>query len=91
MIPLVENAFKHGVKYNVPSFVQISIEIRQQQLVFKVKNSKHLYLKNEFDQQYGGIGLENVRKRLNLIYSKRHSLEIKEEVNTFMVDLKLRL
>lgn len=91
LIPLVENAFKHGVKYNAPSFVQISLEIQRQQLIFQIKNSKHLSLKNEFDQQYGGIGLENVRKRLNLIYPRQHSFEIKEQINTFMVDLKLRL
>jgi len=91
LIPLVENAFKHGVRYNVPSFVQISLEIKDHHLTFDLQNSKHPPNTNEFDQQYVGIGLENVSKRLNLIYPKKHQFKINEQENTFVVHLQLQL
>ncbi len=68
MIPFVENAFKHGVSYNTPSFIDITIALNDGLTVcFKCRNS----VCNENEQHsQGGVGLSNVRRRLNLIYGE---------------------
>lgn len=85
-LPFVENAFKHGQIVN--GFLRVDIQIRQEkdQLRFSIKNS----IKNNEDLTGGqGIGLENIKKRLNLVYPKNHSLHIESEDGWFSVSLTL--
>lgn len=89
LIPFIENAFKHGVKYNVPSFIKISIEVVEGQLDFRIENSKHQIEKTEFDKKYSGIGLENVKKRLALMYKNKYNLDIQDLDKIFKVRLKI--
>ena len=72
MIVFVENAFKHGVSYDEPSYVHIDLRCEGGNAICEVRNSRHKSLKVE----KGGIGLENVRKRLELLFGKNYKLEI---------------
>jgi two-component system LytT family sensor kinase len=72
LVPFVENAFKHGMTNRPDKPVRITLECDQQQLVFRVHN----YISGHQRDKTGGIGLDNVRKRLQLIYPGRHELEI---------------
>lgn len=72
MIVFVENAFKHGVSYNKHSYVHINLHCNKDNAICEVRNSRHKGLKVE----KGGIGLENVRKRLELLFGNKYLLEI---------------
>ena len=74
LIVFVENAFKHGVSYNRDSFIRIRIDCRDDAVTSEITNSRH---KKQAAAQ-AGIGLENVRKRLALIYGSSHQLHIDE-------------
>ena len=94
MLPFVENAFKHGVSKNIESsFISIDINIKGDRLNLRVENSK-----TEEDTQKAagytkGIGLKNVRRRLELIYGpKNYELQVfDQEEDTFMTVLKVPL
>lgn len=72
LIVFVENAFKHGVSYNHPSYVHIKLSCDGEKAYAEVRNSRHL----STAVARGGVGLENVRKRLDLIYGKRYNLTL---------------
>jgi two-component system, LytTR family, sensor kinase len=87
-IPFIENAFKHGISYNEKSFIQISLIIRNQQVFFTCANS----IGPSNQQPSGsdpGIGLENVKKRLLLLYPQKHGLCIKQTETTYSIALTL--
>lgn len=86
-ISFIENAFKHGISYQQESFVHISMEIRNGELQFLVANSS---FKNA-DKQTKGVGLENIRKRLQLLYKDNYTLEIRESDNQYHVLLIIPL
>jgi two-component system, LytTR family, sensor kinase len=85
--PFVENAFKHGISFRSPSWIYITLTHDAQHLFFKVHNSIHPKAE-ELDNSHG-IGLENVKKRLELIYPNRHKLEIQATDHDFFVSLVL--
>lgn len=84
LISFVENAFKHGVSYQQPSFIHISIAISNDRLSFRCENSKI----PQSEDKHGGVGLENAKQRLSLIYGERHSLSINDN-STYTVELTL--
>lgn len=88
LIPFVENAFKHG--YSDAPFINIRLTVKEETLFFEVKNKFDRENDNIKDES-PGIGLNNVRSRLNLLYPGRHELSIQEENNFFQVQLKLQL
>jgi two-component system LytT family sensor kinase len=90
LIPFVENAFKHGTGYIDQPTINISLTHKQNLLIFEVKN--------KFDREAGtnkqessGIGLSNVRSRLELLYPGRHDLLIQRDQNLFSINLTLQL
>ena len=87
LIVFVENAFKHGVSYNRSSFIHIDIACDGGMLVSRIVNSRH----REPDAGRTGIGLENVRKRLDLIYGpKGYGLRIDDsDPATYTVQLEI--
>jgi two-component system LytT family sensor kinase len=87
LVPFVENAFKHGISYAEPSFIAIALAIERNQVRLVVENSRF----RQRVAEKGGIGLQNVRKRLELLYTGDHDLEITESENQFIVDLKIVL
>ena len=85
LIVFVENAFKHGISYNHPSFIRLKIEYADGMVSSSISNSRHPVLSGTHS---AGIGLENVRKRLSLIYGeKNYTLDIREETETYTVKL----
>jgi LytS/YehU family sensor histidine kinase len=91
LLPFVENAFKHGAsKFTGNSWIKISIFIRNKKLEVMITNSKNDERhKNSHDSE--GIGLNNVRKRLDLLYTNKHDLKIEEGTDLFSVNLILEL
>jgi sensor histidine kinase YesM len=70
LIVFVENAFKHGISYNKPSFIHINVKKEPLNLRCTIRNSRH----GDSNQGKGGIGLDNVRKRLDMLYGANYSL-----------------
>lgn len=88
LIPFVENAFKHGIGIDQP-FIEIHLESYDGILKFEVRNKFNA--EEETKDASSGIGVENVRSRLVLLYPKEHSLVIKKEKNVFTIHLTLKL
>lgn len=85
LVPFVENAFKHGVSNRPEKPVTITMMCNEQQLVFRVHN----YISGYQRDKTGGIGLDNVRKRLQLIYPGRHHLEIQDLKEEYFSNLTI--
>lgn len=86
-ITFVENAFKHGVSYQRESSIQVRITIEDHHVKFVCRNRKI----DEAEEQHGGVGLANVRQRLQLIYGSNHTLNITEEDDIYSVELTIPL
>lgn len=91
LIPFVENAFKHGISLREPSHIKIALEKRQETLFFDVYNSRHQKPENDPEKDKSGIGLTNVKQRLELLYPAKHELSIRETSKEFFVHLTLEL
>lgn len=87
-LPMIENAFKHGIHSSKKSFIDIKIEEKEQLLTIKIKNSNYPKGKQPLDNS-SGIGLENIKKRLELIYPNQHQLFIVEENDHFQITLTI--
>jgi len=85
---LVENAFKHGVSYQTESFIGVYLRILENDLVFRIVNSVS---ENSEVIEKGGLGLKNLRKRLELIYGSRFELDSSEDESVFEVNIKIPL
>ena len=92
LIPLVENAFKHGARNSkTNSYINISLTSTKKYLDFKVENSFEKPTK-KIKEQIGGIGLTNLKKRLELNYgSKDYNLDTIKKKNKYLAHLKLKL
>src|SRR5690606_2583108 len=86
----IENAFKHSLS-SVSGHIEILIDIflKKEELIFKCENSYSS--KSNIKDLASGIGLENVKKRLELLYPKRHNLTIETKNDYFIVNLTLKL
>ncbi|MEE9363524.1 MAG: histidine kinase [Cellulophaga sp.] len=88
-LPIIENAFKHG-QSNDDYWISIKMEVLQHDILnLIVENS--LNIKKETQTNNHGIGLNNVKRRLELIYPKNHKLSIEKKETSFKVNLKLKL
>jgi len=85
----VENAFKHGVSNSKPSFVHIEIVAAEKQIHCLIQNS--YFPKDEHDQSGSGIGLANLQKRLDLLYSGKYKLACNQDGDTYTFELTLLL
>ncbi len=85
MASFVENAFKHGVSYAEESFIRVRVDHRDGKVVFRCSNSSH---PSDKEEQHG-LGLENIRKRLTLLYGKSFVLSIKEETGRYDVMMEI--
>lgn len=89
-ISLIENAFKHGVSYSNPTFIHIQIMAADRyNLTCEITNS--FFPKSDQDKSGSGIGLSNLRKRLELLYPGRYVLECGQEGSLFRAVLRLTL
>ncbi|MCD7972121.1 MAG: histidine kinase [Candidatus Azobacteroides sp.] len=89
-LPLIENAFKHGVLPNKKSFVDIDFSIADESLVLKVKNSNFPAVYPEINET-SGIGLENIRKRLDLMYKNNYTFTITSTEQLYEVTISIPL
>ncbi|SEM13714.1 Histidine kinase [Aquimarina amphilecti] len=90
LIPFVENAFKHGTSSSNKSWIVINIFTKKKELILRVENSKFSSTNTQHDS-IGGIGFNNVKKRLQLLYPNKHSLKIEDNELSYEVILKLNL
>lgn len=84
-IVFVENAFKHGVSYNTSSYINIDVRSEDGFVIGRFENS----ISEKSRNAKPGIGLENVRKRLDLIYGEDYELNVEEKDNNYCVMLKI--
>ena len=91
LIPFVENAFKHGISFREASLIRISMEISDKTLNFDVYNTKHDKQDSDPEKNKSGIGLSNVKQRLQLLYPGKHDLIIRETGKEFFVHLTVKL
>lgn len=92
LIPLVENAFKHGISEQVgDAWIKIDLTVNENLLKFKIANSRSEILPEDAAKHYGNIGLNNLRKRLQIIYPEAHTLKIIEDDEMFLVVLEINL
>ena len=89
-ISLLENAFKHGVSYPQKSYIYFELRFSSTFLTCIIKNSKHKVAAN-YEGEYSGIGLENIKDSLKLLYEDNFQLNIKDKESEFEVDLKIPL
>ncbi|MGE4515188.1 MAG: sensor histidine kinase, partial [Chryseobacterium sp.] len=89
-ISFLENAFKHGVSYQAKSFVHLKLDIMNDKLVCMIKNSKHSGQESGI-KRYSGIGLDNVKKNLELLYHDSFDLTIHDGDSEYEVILTLPL
>ena len=88
LLPLVENCFKHGIRKAIKkSFVTITLKIDKNSIIFSTLNS----LNPTVDSNAGGIGLANLRKRLDAIYKNDYNLVLNSKENNFETQLTLKL
>jgi sensor histidine kinase YesM len=91
LLPFVENAFKHGLRsFTGNTFIHILVEIDGAVLRFKVNNSHGQSDEMDLEHQQG-IGIENTRQRLDLLYPGLYQLDIEEKADTFTVKLSIEL
>lgn len=87
-ITFIENAFKHGISYRERSYINIALKIEHERLLFSCKNSIGKS-PGENDEQYSGIGLDNVIKRLNLLFPGKYELNIDKNKKFYSVLLEI--
>jgi LytS/YehU family sensor histidine kinase len=92
-IPFVENCFKHGLKNEIgKGYVRLKMDVHPERINFHVANSKSTVLPSESsNRKSGGIGLINVKKRLELHYNSKYNLDIKDHPNEYIIDLQINL
>ena len=88
-VPFIENAFKHGVSYRERSFIIVRMAIEDEEINFVAENSIGNNSPTE-DPKHSGIGLENVRKRLALLFPGKHKLKIESNETVFRVELSIQ-
>jgi two-component sensor histidine kinase len=88
-IALVENSFKHGISASRPSFINIQMTLVQNKITLVVSNSN--FPKDKEDKNESGIGMENLMRRLKLIYPGRYLLKQKVENEVYTLELTIDL
>jgi two-component system LytT family sensor kinase len=91
LLPLIENTFKHGIANSIGnSWMRMDISKQNDKLIIKIENS----VEKQAEQQEitkGGLGLKNVRRRLELLYPGRHEFKALKELYTYLVVLKIKI
>ena len=88
-ISLIENAFKHGVSATKESYINISMTSNEKTVQFAIENDN--FPKKTDDKSGSGIGLQNVEKRLQLLYPNKHSFNTSVKDNRFLVHLEIEI
>lgn len=87
LIPLIENAFKHGISMSEKSWIRVNLNCRNNTVSYEVRNSIHSPKYFDPEKEKGGIGLRNVQERLKLIYPNRHQFSFGAVGDEFVATL----
>lgn len=87
--PFIENSFKHGLNTIEDGFIEIKLKIMEDHLFFTIVNSYNEEASKK--KKVGGIGLENVKRRLKLVYPENHMLSVKQKENQYEIELYIKL
>ena len=87
-IPLVENAFKHGISTSEPSSIKIELKEEGEYVSFLVENTS--FPKNDSDRSGSGIGVKNLQRRLDMLYPGQHSFEYGETQGFYRSFLRIK-
>jgi len=91
-VPFVENSFKHGLNHaTAGGYVRIRLSVQGEDAEFFIENSKVAQMPRPSHPRSGGIGLANVKQRLQILYPDSHDLEIIDEPNRYAVTLRLKM
>ena len=93
LLPFIENSFKHSISKEIlGAWVAIDLTVNNQTLEFKVENSVNKEVLNGRERENaGGLGLQNVKRRLELLYNENYELKILEEETEYLIVLRLNL
>ena len=89
LLPLVENAFKHGVHPQNKSLVLLNLVVKPESIQFKLKNTK--FAASPRSLENSGIGIQNVQKRLDLVYPNQYHLTFHSDERFFITELQIQL
>ena len=90
LLPFVENCFKHGTsKFLIHPWINLKIELKGNTMIMKLMNGKEIQQVEEAVKS--GTGVLNVKKRLELLYKDKYELQISDEQEIFVVNLKIEL
>jgi two-component system LytT family sensor kinase len=89
LIPLVENAFKHGISLKEKSWIKINLRSTEKDILFEVRNSVHAIQDNDPEQERSGIGFANVIERLKIIYPGKFEISFNKGEKEFFVQLAI--
>ncbi len=89
LIPFVENAFKHGISFRAPSWIKIKLHCETERIYFAVSNSVHSKDQNDPEKEASGIGIQNVKDRLNLLYPDQYEFTCTDDKQNFQVTLSI--
>jgi len=89
LIPFIDNAFKYGVSNRDKSEIKISLNFKENILYFVIKNAIHPYSGESIESS--GVGIENSKRRLDLLYPDKYALKINKTPESYMVFLKIEL
>ncbi|WP_394750082.1 sensor histidine kinase [Spongiimicrobium salis] len=89
LLPLIENSFKYGIKDNLKdAYIHITIKQAENDFEFCIKNNAYAHA-NTLNDGYSGVGLQNIKKNLDIIYPNAHRFEINETATTFEAYMQL--
>lgn len=91
LIPFIENAFKHGISYSNNAEINIHLSVKNHKLHFAIKNQMFQTTSKSISEDNSGIGLPNVKRRLELLYPDKHNLNISQTEKEFEVKLNIDL
>ena len=89
LIPFVENAFKHGISLQEKSWIKVSLYESEGKVHFDIHNSIHRKPESDPERRHSGVGLENVKQRLAMLYPNRYDLVIRETTQEYFVHLTI--
>ena len=91
LLPLIENSFKHGTSNQLEQcWISLDLHVEKTHMNLKLVNSRDNE-NNSMNDEHKGLGLQNVQRRLELLYPGRHSFQVKQEEEMFIVHLQLEL
>ena len=91
LLPFIENSFKHGRNPQGEIWVKMQIELAENRLSFNIHNTSNKEMDTPIHSENKGLGLENIRKRLSILFEDDHSLNIIEENSWYVVELSINL